>query len=133
MKTITIIEKDRVGLLLDISYILAKEKINIESISATTLGDKAIISISVKDPKKAMRVLEKNGFHVESENIIMIKLPDKPGELAKIAKLLAENKVNMRNLYIVARDGKNTIIAIQPDRPRKAKSVLKDYLVENEE
>ena len=127
MKAINLVEKDRVGLLMDISYILAKENINIESISVTTVGGKAIISLVVKNTRKAEEVLKKNGFNVVKEEVILIKLKDQPGELSKVAKLLSDNKVNIKNVYIVSRDGKETVVALMPDRLKKAKKLLEEH------
>jgi hypothetical protein len=125
MKTITIVEQDRVGLLMDISYILGKEKINIESITANAVGGKAIITLSVKDSNEAKKTLLKNGFHIIEEDMLMVSMRDRPGELAALAKLLKDNGINMQNLYMVSKDAKNTIIAIKPDKPKKAMELLK--------
>ena len=43
MKELLVLAKDRIGLLADLSYILGEAGIDIESISADTLGDKAVI------------------------------------------------------------------------------------------
>ena len=129
-KSITVVEDDRVGLLMDISYIMGKEKINIETISAVSVGGKAIITMMVKDHKKASEILKRNGFNVLEEDTLMIKLPDKPGMLSKIAKLLTENGINMTSMYVVSRDGKNTVIALSADKPRKTKKLLESYLIE---
>ena len=91
MKTITIVEQDRVGLLMDISYILGKEKINIESITANAIGGKAIITLMVNDGSEAKKTLAKNGFHIIEEDLIMVSLKDRPGELAALAKLLLQS------------------------------------------
>lgn len=133
MRDVTIITEDKVGLLADISYILGKAKINIESISVTSVGGKAVITILVKSPEKAEDVLRKNGFKVSSGNIIFVKLEDKPGALSEIAKMLADNKINVENLNLVSKDGRNTVVGITVDRPRKAKTILEKYLVENME
>jgi len=135
MKTITIVEQDRVGLLMDISYILGKEKINIESITANAVGGKAVITITVKKGDEAKNILTKNGFHVMEEDVLMAEMDDKPGELANLAKLFKENDLMMSNLYIVSKDGKKTIVAIKTDKLKKAKRVLHDnnYLVEDQE
>lgn len=125
MKTITIVEEDRVGLLMDISYILGKEKINIESITANAVGGKAIITLTVKDGNEAKKTLLKNGFHIIEEDMLMVSMKDRPGELAALAKLLKDNGINMMNLYMVSKDSKNTIIAIKPDKPKKAADILK--------
>jgi hypothetical protein len=128
-KTITLVENDRIGLLNDISYIMGKEKINIENISGHTVGKKAIISMTVKDHKKAVQVLKKNGFNVMEEDSIMIKLKDKPGELSKITELLAKNRISIKNLYVVSRDGENTIISLSTNKKKKTIALLKPYLI----
>ena len=130
MKVLTIVEKDRVGLLLDISYILGKEKINIETISASVVGDKAIIVLQVKDEKKALKVLKKNGFNVLETNTIAIALEDKPGKLAEVSKLLVDNGINILNLNVTSRANGITVVTMAVDKPRKARKVLKDYLIE---
>ncbi len=132
MKTITIVEEDRVGLLMDISYILGKEKINIESITANSVGGKAIITLTVRDGNGAKKTLLKNGFHIIEEDMLMVSLKDRPGELATLAKLLKDNNINLQNLYMVSKDSKNTIIAIKPDKPKKAADILKrnNYSIE---
>jgi hypothetical protein len=132
MRTITIVEQDRVGLLMDISYILGKEKINIDSITASAIGGKAIITITVKDGNEAKNTLTKNGFHVIEEDMIMVKMKDRPGELAALAKLMKDNGIGMVNLYIVSKDAKDTVIAIKLDKPKKARDILKKnkYILE---
>ncbi|RME79617.1 MAG: hypothetical protein D6769_01995 [Methanobacteriota archaeon] len=131
-KTLTIVEDDKVGLLMDISYIMGKEKINIENVSAVSVGGKAIFTITVKNPDKAYDILKKNGFHVLETDTLMIKIPDEPGSLSKITKLLSKEKINMTTLYVVSRDGKNTVIALTADKKRKAKKVLEPYLIEEQ-
>ncbi|MEM4295196.1 MAG: ACT domain-containing protein [Candidatus Anstonellales archaeon] len=131
VKTIVLVENDRIGLLNDISYIMGKEKINIENIVGHTVGKKAIISMTVKDFKKAMQVLKKNGFNVMSEDSIMIKLKDRPGELSKITELLAKNKINIKNLYVVSRDGINTLISLSVNKKRKAEKILSPYRIQD--
>lgn len=133
MNDLTIVTEDKVGLLADISYILGKAKINIESIAVNSVGGKAVITLLVKNAPKAEDVLKKNGFRVSSGNVIFVKLQDRPGALSEIAKMLADNKINVENLNLITKDGKHTIVGITVDRPRKAKTILKTYLVENVE
>ena len=133
MKDLSVITDDKVGLLADISYILGKARVNIESLSATSVGGKAIITLLVKNSKKASEVLERNGFKISSGNVIFVKLEDKPGTLSEVAKLLAENKISVGNLNLISRDGRHTVVGVTVDRPRKAKKVLDPFLIENSE
>ena len=117
---------------MDISYILGKEKVNIENISATSVKDKAIILLQVRDEKRVAQILKKNGFNVIEDDSLILKLEDKPGELAKISKMLADNSISVDNLYIVSKDKNYTYVSIAVDRPRKARRILKDYLLEEQ-
>ncbi len=125
MKQIAIVSDDKVGLLADISYILGKARINIESISVQTHGGKGVINLTVKDDQKAIKMLSSNGFEVLSSEIMLIRLKDEPGEMSKMTKMLKDNHVNIESLYIVARgeDG-FAIHALKVDKPKKAKKLL---------
>jgi len=133
MKSITIIENDRVGLLADISYILGKARINIESISVDVIGNKALVRLIVKDAKETKDVLEMNKFHVSEENATILKLPDQPGELSRITSLLAKDKIDIKNVHIISRNGKETILSIVTDKPKKTEVILKDILASHED
>lgn len=129
MTTITIVANDKVGLLADISYILAKAKINIESINVDVVSGKAIITMTLSDAKKGKEVLESAGFKSEDVNAVVVKLDDKPGELNRITKLLSEEGVNIENVHMLSKDGNTTVLSLRVDNPRKAALVLKDNLI----
>lgn len=133
MKNIITIADDRVGLLADISYVLGKAKINIESISVDVVASKAVISLTVKDADKAKEILENNGYKVTENNAIIIKLSDKPGELSRITSMLASQKINIENVHVLSRDGKNTILSMAVDKPKKAQELLGEFIIGKEE
>lgn len=128
MEQVTVVVDDSVGVLADVSYILGKSKINIESVSAASLAGKAVLSILVKDGRKARQVLEKNGYNVLESEILVIKLEDKPGELSKVTQLLKKENINILNLYFIARQDKKSILALRTDKYSKTKRILKPYL-----
>jgi hypothetical protein len=128
MKQVVVLVEDKVGILADISYILGKAKINIDSISATAIGTKGVITLTVSDEKRTKEVLENNGYKIYSSDILVVKLEDKPGELAKISKMLADNKVNIENVHVLTKDKSHALYALKVDKTPKAQKVLKDYL-----
>lgn len=132
MRDICVVTEDRMGLLADVSYILGQSRVNIDSIAVTSVGGKAVFSIMVRDQEKARSVLESNGFKVSSGNVVFVKLEDKPGALAEIAKMLSKNRINVDNLHLVSKDGKSSIVGITVSRPRKAKKLLSGCLIEND-
>jgi hypothetical protein len=132
MKSITIIADDKVGLLADISYVLAKSKINIDSINVDVVGGKAIISIGVADPVKSRQVVEAAGYKTEDQNAVVIKLTDKPGELNRITALLTKEGVAVQSVRTLSKDNSNTVLALVVDKPKRAATVLSPYLITNE-
>ena len=132
MKSVTIVADDKVGLLADISYILAKAKINIDSVTVDVIGGKAIISLGLSDAVKGKGVLEAASYKVEDVNSVVVKLPDKPDELSKITAMLTKDGVKVENVRTLSKDEGNTILAITVDKPKRAIGVLKNYLIINE-
>jgi len=133
MKTVTIVSEDKVGLLADISYILAKANINIESLNVDVVGGKAVIMLSVKDEVKARSALEASNYKVNADNTIVIKLNDQPGELSKVTRMLADEGVNIENVLMLSRDSKNTILSMSVDKLAKAQKLLKQYMITEKE
>ena len=132
MKPIILVENDRVGLLADISYILAKSKINIDTISVNVDGDTVVLVLTVSDNKKAVAVLGESGYKNIKEDYFAIKVNDRPGELNKIMSVLSKAKIRISNVHLLTRDGKHTVVALKTDKVKKAKELLGEFLVENE-
>jgi len=133
MKPITVVADDRVGLLADISYILGKAKINIDSINVDVIGGKAIIGLMVSDRERAKSILDASGYKVNELEGLVLKVADKPGELSRITNMVSKEGISILNVHMISRDGNNTIISMTVDKPRKAEHVLKEHLVSSEE
>jgi len=129
MKEITIVGDDKVGVLADISYILGKAHINIESVLATAMEGKAIVTLMLKEEKKAAELLKNNGYRVLESEIFVVKLKDEPGQLSDLSKELSEAGVNIASLYVVAKDKGITIVALCVDKPQKAKKILAPHIL----
>jgi hypothetical protein len=129
MKQITLVVADRVGLLADISYMLGKAKVNIDSLSVEVQGGKSVINLVVSDEKKASQVLKSNGYNVLAGEMLVIKVKDAPGELSEISKKLQKARINIESIYLLARGEGYSLDALMVDKPKKAKTVLAGYLV----
>lgn len=129
MKAVTIVSEDRVGLLADISYILGKSNVNIEGLFVDVLGGKAIISLEVKDTKKATDILGRNGFQTASDDAIIIKVSN--NYMEKVTEMLEGEKVSVRELSRLSADTRDGIFAVKVDKPRKATRILNPFLLGN--
>lgn len=129
MKQLNIIVDNKVGTLADISFILGKARINIETISTAVVGEKAVIVLSVKDEKRAREVLQSNNYKVLVSDAFVVKMPDEPGELSRLSKMLADSGINIEGIHVLAREGGTTLLSLKVDKPAKAEKLLEEYVV----
>lgn len=129
MKQITIITKDRPGLMADISDVLQAAGVNIESLAAEQIGKSAAIIMTVDNYDGALRALAGTSFKAVTEDAILVKLDDRPGALATIAHRFKDAKINLRSIRILSRDGGKAIVAISADRTKEAMDLVKDVLI----
>lgn len=129
MKSVTIVSDDRVGLLADISYILGKSNVNIDGLYVDVIGGKAVIAMEVKDPKKAVDVLMRNGFKTTDPSSIVIKVSNNSVE--KITEMLEVEKISVKDLAMLSSDSTEGIFALNVDKPRKATKMLSPFMLGN--
>jgi hypothetical protein len=127
MKAVTIVSEDRVGLLADISYILGKSNVNIEGLFVDVIGGRAVISLEVKDPKKASDILARNGFKTTHLDSIIIKVTH--DYMEKITEMLEGEKIQVKELSKLSSDSYDGVFALTVDKPRKATKMLNPFLL----
>jgi len=125
MKEITVMVENRVGALADVCDALGGVGVNIKAISAQRLGEAGVIRLITEDETTARNVLEKGGFRISSGDIVTVKLRDRPGELAKIARKLAVSGVDVESVYIIGHTNGDVEVAIKPQSVREAMQALK--------
>jgi hypothetical protein len=131
MKPVTVIAEDRVALLADISYVLGKSGVNIESLNMEIVGGKAVISFLVRDPRKARDVLERNGYNTAELDAIVIKVSNHISEMAKITEKLSKARVSIDDMSIISSSPNEGVFALKVDKPRKAVKLLGDNVLIN--
>ena len=131
IKQITVVAEDKVGLLADISYILGKARVNIESLSAEASGNKCIIDLAVKDDKKATELLTYNGYQVLQPDMLVVRIMDKPAQMAQFTSKLSKEKIRIITLSIITKENGFDTYSLQVDHPAKAKRVLAVYMRED--
>ncbi|MBI5158858.1 ACT domain-containing protein [Candidatus Micrarchaeota archaeon] len=127
MKQLVVVAVDKVGLLARVARVLAKAKVNIESVSCETAGKQAIIRIVVSSEVKASSVLKKAGFEVVSSDALVVKIANKLGALAEVAEALSRKKINIENVHLVHKGAREGIFAIKTSKQEQAMRLLKKW------
>ena len=124
MNRIVIVAKNEVGVLADISGALADNGINIETISAEGLETQGVITLTTDTYDDAMRVLTDAGFKTVSDDSLVLRLPDEPGSLARVAERFKNAGVNIQSLHILERRAGHTLVALSTDDRARAEALV---------
>jgi hypothetical protein len=120
-KDLVIVPDDEPGMLATLGERLGAAGINIEAISAFTGRGKGIVHVLVDQADEALRVLTDAGVEVRAaRRVVVVPLPDEPGELGKACRALADAGVNIEQAYIAA--GSKLVVVC--DDVDKAKELL---------
>ncbi len=90
---------NRPGTLARTCEALAKASINILAMSIYDMVDQAIVRMVVSDAKQAVAILQRLHASVYEKEVIVMRIPNKPGAIALIAQRLAAAGINLEYAY----------------------------------
>lgn len=100
-KELVITTENKVGILANMSKILADHGINIEGVAGYAAeNNQAKIMIVAEDTLRAKEALQKAGYTNMKENeVVVVELENKPGALKSITAKMADAKIDIRYIY----------------------------------
>ncbi len=125
MRQFEISVDDKIGALADLTDVLAKAKVNLKAIATDTKAGVGIIKIVTDDEEITREILRGCKFDFKEHEIVPIKLLDKPGELAKVARAMANLDINIESVFLMDREKGAAQVAFKVDDLKKAKELLK--------
>lgn len=91
---------NKIGVLADISKILADHGINIVAAAGYAMNNEAEITLVTDDNLRAVDALKKNKYASVKENeVVVVELEDKPGALKNITATLAAENIDIKYIY----------------------------------
>jgi hypothetical protein len=103
----------RIGLLADVTEALRDAGVNILAIGAYDKGDAGEFLMITSNNKDAYAALEKFGGELDMASVVMAEVPNKPGELAAISRRLADNHINVSQVYATSVDAPTVMIVLR--------------------
>lgn len=104
---------DRAGLLAEVTTVLAGAKVNINALCAYGMEGTAWFTVIPDSMAKAKKALLPWGVELREEEVVGVELPNKPGELQKVAKKIAEAGINVEYAYGTTGTGKAGIVVFK--------------------
>ena len=106
---------------------LAKENINIRALSIADTTKYGILRLIVSDNEKAIAALEKDGFIVKENEVIILAVPDEPNGLNSTLAVFDEKGINLEYLYaFVSSKTDEAIVVMRLENMEKAVAALNE-------
>jgi hypothetical protein len=132
MKQITVLTRKETSELARVASVLAEAGVNIEEIDAERLEETGLIVLSVDKYDAALRALADHGLRAITQDVLVIRMVDKPGALAEVAKRLRDASVDVRSMHILRREGGASLVSLVVSDTPKARGLLADLVVKPE-
>ena len=124
LKQLSVFMPNRPGALSALAKLFAESGINILGLASEVRDDSGLVRIAVSEKVDGSGILSKAGFASVETNVLAITAPDKPGELHRITRVLAEGKINITTVYGTTSDGQNARVLISVENVDKARRLL---------
>jgi len=118
---------DTPGQLSDISDILSDNRITIIACSyATTHEKKGLFYFVANHPDKAMNVLKSAGYRAKTKQVIACEMPNHPGGMNIVLKLLKNAHINLDYIYPCMGTGLSTVVILGVSSLKKTLKIMED-------
>ncbi|MEG0071021.1 MAG: amino acid-binding protein [Raoultibacter sp.] len=96
---ISVFLESQPGHLCRVLNLFESANVSVRGYCASDTGDYGIVRFIVDNPDSALEVLKNAGLAVTVVDMLCLKLEDKPGELARVAGVIAECGINVTYSY----------------------------------
>lgn len=117
--------ENRPGRLASLTEALAAFGVNIEALTAYGHDGESTVRLIVDDAITTRHVLEEADLAHEEHTVLTAHLPHRPGELARLTRLIADAGVNIDAIYVLRANSDGVEFAISVDQPETALPHLK--------
>ena len=111
---------NRPGRLAALTEALAEAGVNIEALAAFGLDGEGVVRLIVDDATAARRTLREAGLSADEHQVLTAFLPHSPGQLAAVARSLADSDINIEAVYVLNSGVDGIELAVVVDQPTSA-------------
>jgi hypothetical protein len=99
VKQISVFIENKSGRVSEVTGILGDAGVNIRGFSVSDTADYGILRLVVDRPEEAEQALKSAGFTTRVDDVICIDVPDVPGGLAGVLRVVSTAGVNIEYVY----------------------------------
>jgi len=105
--------------------LFANEGVNIIGIASEIRDDSGVVRVAIEDDRKVSHLLTGAGFTTIETQMISLDLPDQPGFLLRLTKVLGDNNINITTVYGTSIGGASGRLLLNASEPERAVEVLR--------
>ncbi len=125
VKQISIFVENKPGKLAELTEYLNQSRIDMRALSIAEAQDFGIVRIIVDDAYKTSCVLKEAGYVASITPVVAIEMPDEPGSLFRILKILGDGGVNLEYMYaFLTRKQSTAYMVLRVEDNEKAIEIL---------
>ena len=125
VKQISIFLENKPGFLAEVTKVLGQNNIDMRAFSLAESNDFGIARIIVDDVYKTTTVLKDAGYINSVIDVLAVPLPDVPGGLSQVLKVLGDAQVNVEYMYaFTGASAGSAYVVLRVDDSGKAEAAL---------
>jgi hypothetical protein len=125
MRQFEVVIENKVGALADVCEAMSRAKVNIKAISTELRDGIGVVKLVTDDDERTRIALSNSQLDFSEYEIVPVRLIDKPGELARLARGLANIGIDVESVFMVNRDSGTAEIAFKVSNLNEARKLLR--------
>lgn len=126
IEQIVVVLENKSDRLFEVANLLAQSCINIRTLSLCDNHDgRILLRMIVNDKEKAKDLLKTHGFALQTSEVVVVEVLDKPGGLASVLQRFKGSDLNIDYMYAFSqKSGESGLIIFHFDDPEQAITLL---------
>jgi hypothetical protein len=126
MKEFRVTVSNKPGELARVAAALGRQQVSIKALAASASGNQVTLHLVGHDVEATREGLRAANVQYHEQEVILVLLEDKAGEIARVTGELGDAGVNLDAIYLAGRADDLVEVVLAPDDIKKAKKVLGD-------
>ncbi len=93
--------ENRPGQLCNVTELLAQNHVDMQALNIAETADYGVLRLIVDAPQRAASILREHGFIVRETPVVQALVPDKPGGLNEVLRIIADADIDIEYMYSV--------------------------------
>ena len=122
---VSVFVENKPGALSEITTSLAEDGIDLKAFTVADTAEFGVLRFLSDSPAKALEFLKRNGWVASITPVVAVKMADKPGSLARVLKMFADENMQVEYLYaFVAQEEGRAYVVLRLEDPDGAEKLL---------